>query len=258
MTKNTKSLNRSKLSNRIVHDRSSYFHGAVERAVRQSEHAQDGRRPSPLGITTLKSSDSEKTLRRASFRRTLAKARELNYVLFRHDKSFDRLAFCGSVTSDDHVVGVKRGSNGNVFTKGTARCANIWACLNCANSIRVERAQFYQQVCKEHLASGKGILFATLTSSHTREDDLGDLWDINQKAWRRITGGDPWKRNRESFGIEAMLVTRETTHSNKNGWHHHLHVLIFLDSPISPLSDRYKNIRTIIIAMSNRSSQTIP
>ena len=196
-----------------------------------------------LGITTVKSSSRHKALKREAFRRTLAKARKLNKVLFRDDDSFSRLAFCGSAISDNNLVGLQRNGEGNVFSKGTARCANIWGCLNCANSIRVERAQFYQDVCREHLAKGGGILFITLTSSHSRDDDLKELWDFNQKGLRGVTSGGAWKTFCQQFGVESMLVTRETTHSFRAGWHNHQHALAFTAAPVSPLSEEYKQIQ---------------
>lgn len=46
-------------------------------------------------------------------------------------------------------------------------------------------------------------------------------------SYRKLVAGDPWKRQKERYGI-GFIRALEVTHGD-NGWHPHLHVLFFLD-----------------------------
>lgn len=63
---------------------------------------------------------------------------------------------------------------------------------------------------------------------HTRDHELGDLWDGAAGSWRRLVGGKPWLNFKAAAGVVGTLRVVEGTHGAA-GWHVHLHVLVFLD-----------------------------
>jgi hypothetical protein len=48
------------------------------------------------------------------------------------------------------------------------------------------------------------------------------------EAYRRVWKGASAKRLRERFGVLGMVRSLECTHSEKSGWHPHIHVIIFM------------------------------
>lgn len=77
----------------------------------------------------------------------------------------------------------------------------------------------------------------TLTMRHAREDRLTDLWDALSSAWAAATGNyrsarDAMERER----VEGWARVVEATHG-VNGWHLHVHALVFLRGDAHRLGD---------------------
>ena len=64
---------------------------------------------------------------------------------------------------------------------------------------------------------------------HHLGDDLSALNLARQRAWRRLTQGAPWKRLAARLGIMHWIRGTDDTYG-ANGWHPHLHVLVFTRS----------------------------
>ena len=155
-----------------------------------------------------------------------------------------RLIRCGRTIRSKDGVKVKRGCDGNVFTSGLSTCGSVWSCPSCSFKIRVKRALEIALAIVVHLARGGGVLFMTFTMSHERGEELGDVWDILTDGWSYMTSGEQWQAIKERFGVVGWIKSTEVTHG-RNGWHPHLHVLVFTERPLSPLdsSDDYWNLR---------------
>ena len=66
----------------------------------------------------------------------------------------------------------------------------------------------------------------TLTVRHALGDDLREVRRVLTSAWRRMFQGEPGRRLRAALGIAHHVRALEVTHG-PNGWHPHLHALIF-------------------------------
>jgi hypothetical protein len=77
-------------------------------------------------------------------------------------------------------------------------------------------------------AEGLPVAFCTLTMRHHQGDSLAKLWNGLRAGWSRATSGRAWKEDRESFGVEGYVRVVESTHG-RNGWHVHVHALIFAE-----------------------------
>lgn len=80
--------------------------------------------------------------------------------------------------------------------------------------------------------------FLTLTIRHRRQDKLVDLWETISTAWERLTRGNSILKRR----VPAYIRAAELTHG-KNGWHLHLHVLLFVEKG---WGDEIKKVRESI------------
>ena len=147
-----------------------------------------------------------------------------------------RLTACGRTVRSKDGVKVKRSDSGGVFTSGVATCGSVWACPSCSFKIRMKRAIEIATAVAVQLARGGGVLFMTFTMSHERGEELVAVWDILTDGWTYMTSGQQWQAIKERFGIDGWIKSVEVTHG-ANGWHPHLHVLVFTDRPLSPLDD---------------------
>ena len=155
-----------------------------------------------------------------------------------------RLTACGRAIRSKAGVTVKRAESGGVFTSGLASCGSVWSCPSCSFKIRTKRSAEIAVAAAVHLARGGGVLFITFTMSHKRGEQLGNVWDILTDGWSYMTSGERWQAIKEEFGIVGWIKSVEVTHG-VNGWHPHIHVLVFTDRPLSPLdtAEDYWNLR---------------
>jgi hypothetical protein len=68
----------------------------------------------------------------------------------------------------------------------------------------------------------------TLTVSHGRHDDLGALLAALRRAFRSMTGSRRYKALFEDYGVAHTVRGLEVTWGYDNGWHPHLHILLFM------------------------------
>jgi GNAT superfamily N-acetyltransferase len=147
-----------------------------------------------------------------------------------------RLAVCGRIVrgthAEAHRIEGPEGPRGAV--RGLAVCGSIWACPVCSAHIRQVRAVELQEAATIWQARGGGLLMATLTLRHHRGQGLALTLDAAAKAWARLVTGAPWKRALAAYGIAGFVRSVEITWGWANGWHPHLHVLLFCEAPLTP------------------------
>lgn len=126
----------------------------------------------------------------------------------------------------DLVVHV--GANGSTHTRGVMRCANVGLCPVCAPVIRQKRSMDIDAAQEAWIARGGSTYFATFTVPHELGDSPAVVLDRLRTMWRKMqqaTGFRSWKA---SVGFEGMIRAFEVTYG-RNGWHWHLHVLLFVE-----------------------------
>lgn len=74
----------------------------------------------------------------------------------------------------------------------------------------------------------------TLTLSHGWGDSLEELRRGLTTAWGRTIAGEPWQRIAQRWGIVGYVRALELT-DGPNGWHPHLHLLLFTMRPVGEL-----------------------
>lgn len=144
------------------------------------------------------------------------------------------LRSCGRGTREDsvgvHAVPSDGGSRGTVT--GLVSCSSVWSCPVCSAHIRQVRANEISDAAEDHLQRGGGLAMLTLTLRHHEGQGLEELLDGLLDGWRRTIRGAPWKRRIERHGMLGQVRAVEVTYG-ANGWHPHLHVLLFFDRDLA-------------------------
>ena len=130
----------------------------------------------------------------------------------------------------DFVRVYRRGEAKAVSTYygGLQVCGSVWCCPVCAAKITEKKRKRLVLGLTRHRATGGGVMLLTLTVPHSRSDASWALVDGLLEAFRRFGQG---KRAWSSLvpGYVGSVRALEVTHG-ANGWHPHLHVLVFTDA----------------------------
>ena len=121
------------------------------------------------------------------------------------------------------------------FYSGLQVCASVWACPVCAAKISERRRVELISAIATSKAMGMQAYLLTLTVPHGLGDDVAQVVDGIHLAWKKTTNGRAAQNIRQAIGLRGFIRALEVTHG-KNGFHPHLHVLLFLDSGMSPAS----------------------
>jgi hypothetical protein len=129
------------------------------------------------------------------------------------------------------MVSVRVGENGADFGR-LITCGSVWACPVCSARILYERTRDVARAVQAWEDRQGRFALVTLTVRHKRSDKLKEVWGLVRKAWSRVTSGKRWATVKDQLGMAGWLRTLEVTHG-ANGWHVHLHILMFLDADVT-------------------------
>lgn len=135
-----------------------------------------------------------------------------------------RQRLCRHAPTGDVVSIEKRAGVANY--SGLQTCASPWTCPCCGPKIAVERAADIALALTAHHADGGRIAMVTLTLRHSRAERLSALLDGLTGAWTSIRQNKSPRRLLSAHSVG--FVKRLEVTVGPNGWHPHLHVLLFL------------------------------
>jgi len=139
----------------------------------------------------------------------------------------ERPATCGWAAGS--VVGVHHSAGAGARFSGLQQCASVWSCPCCGSYIRSRRSDEVMQANEWWEGKGGVFLFLTLTVRHRAGDSLARTMDAVTGGYTGLINGAPWKRFARRHGIRHFIKSQEVTLGWENGWHAHLHVLLFVD-----------------------------
>ncbi len=116
---------------------------------------------------------------------------------------------------------------------GLQTCGSVHACPVCSPKIRQARAVEIERLGTTHLDKSGGLEFATLTMSHHKGDALSLTLDTVLNGWRAVQANRKVRRLFARLGIVGAVRSTEVTRG-WNGWHPHLHCLLFTTRPLTP------------------------
>lgn len=172
---------------------------------------------------------------------------------------------CGRMLHNDAVgdpddgqsVAIKRREvDGQVIAsyQGLMTCGSVWSCPRCSAVIAYTRAEEIGKAVRKCYQLGGKVYLMTLTMRHTSRDRLAELWDGLSVGWRSAFGTRKWTGQRariveragkstavkgrlgdaELFDVAGMTRVVEATYgaptAGGNGWHLHIHALVFTAS----------------------------
>jgi hypothetical protein len=180
--------------------------------------------------------DRSSSKRRSRYQHGRKRRYDLRRTLWEITK-LKRCAHCGRarINSDKPFrVLVEETENGRVSkTDNVQTCGSPWCCPVCAAKKRQERAEEIARVASRHLSNGGGLLYWTGTLRHHQGQSLSELWDAMKSAWGKgVISGSSWVRDQEEYGIIDYVQSPDVT-VGPNGWHPHLPVLLFTESPLT-------------------------
>jgi len=145
-----------------------------------------------------------------------------------------RFGACGRVIGASVTAGHQDsdGPRGRVGAKaGIETCGSRTGCLRCARKIGHETAGNLRTVLTAHEEAGGGILFVTLTASHTADEALVDVLTDFRAGWRAFSTSNVWKRFKRWVKVGHWFRMMEITRSDAHGWHVHYHLALLTERP---------------------------
>lgn len=135
---------------------------------------------------------------------------------------------CRSMKREAGTVSVYRNEDGSGSSlTGLNRCGNIWTCPVCAAKVAEARRAELSAGLVSHLGNGGGAYLVTLTFPHEADHLIAELLERFTKARQKLQNSRTWKNVMKEAGRIGSVASLEVTISQENGWHPHLHLLIF-------------------------------
>jgi len=110
-------------------------------------------------------------------------------------------------------------------------CGSVWNCAVCAAKISEKRRSELKQGIARHRKNGGHVYLLTLTNSHHHGDNLQQLMAGQKKALKYLWSDRKPKEHFAELGKVGHITANEVTHG-KNGWHPHMHILMFFDKAV--------------------------
>lgn len=110
-------------------------------------------------------------------------------------------------------------------------CGSVWNCPVCAAKISEQRRSELKQGIARHRKNGGYVYLLTLTNSHHFGDNLVQLMEGQKKALKYLWSDRKSKEYFAEIGKVGHITANEVTHG-KNGWHPHMHILMFFDEAV--------------------------
>jgi hypothetical protein len=133
----------------------------------------------------------------------------------------------GQIVEIHKTEGAKRYHYRNLQT-----CKSVWLCPCCSGKISEKRRVEVLKAMKGHKRNGGKMYLLTLTLPHRVNQSLKTVLTGLKGAFRSFKQD---RLYREGFKVESGFVgdiySLEATYG-ENGWHPHLHILLFLDKKI--------------------------
>lgn len=183
-------------------------------------------------MKTKNNFDTDKKAAAGAARYTLL--RVVQGILAKRDldwKEQHRTCWCSrSLKRGSETVDVYRNEarDGAAFA-GLNRCGNLHTCPVCAAKIAELRRKQLSAAMVKHVGNGGAAYLLTFTFPHEADEPLSDLIKRFDKARNKFQNSKAWKAFKKAAGVIGVVNSLEFTVSQENGWHPHVHMLMFSD-----------------------------
>ena len=137
---------------------------------------------------------------------------------------FKRNEFCGNILADASSV-MRTEKYNSIINTHIAHCASVWLCPVCSSIIQSKRADDVQKAIDWANDNDYQVAMVTYTSSHNVKMSLVEFGQQLQKAYEMMMKNI--RKSRKKYEV-GYIKGVEFTHSYRNGWHKHYHVILIL------------------------------
>ena len=185
---------------------------------------ENGSRKVSLGTTT--GIHAKKENNGLSFGENSKKSRYKLLDTAKHLLSNERITFClHSLPTGAKVL--QDTKTGHAHLAGVARCGLGWVCPVCSTKIALGRRSELLEASTAAREKGLQAYFVTYTASHKKEDTLQDNFTDMKAALTSLKVSRAWRELKINSGMVGYVDAWEITFGNANGWHPHMHSVIF-------------------------------
>jgi Replication protein len=171
--------------------------------------------------------------RRASLTRRHQLLRESQKILYTEGvepKKQHRTVWCHRHVVTEGAMPIFRKLDGSGARMSKVKtCGSVWACPVCASKVAEQRRQELTAAMVKHCRAGGYAYLVTFTFPHTRSQSLAELMEPFTKARQSFQNSRKWKAVMEQAGKVGVVNSLEVTYGS-NGWHPHLHMLVFCEA----------------------------
>ena len=199
-------------------------------AVRSVFGVNAGQSTPRRGAWNIRNSAWRRSSRSRRLRRRFACAKVARWLWVQSDgvkNSLSGVAFCGRSLGDYVVL---KSDGERLWPSGVARCGSVWVCPVCSASIKVRRALELETAATAHIGAGGSLSMLTFTVRHKLGMELSDVAEAEQSAFRALHGLKSWRHFRS---LLTHYVTSTEVTVGENGWHPHLHQMLFVRPGVS-------------------------
>jgi hypothetical protein len=137
----------------------------------------------------------------------------------------ERVSRCMKAIAPNKInVQVVRHPDGGGGFKNLMRCGSVWTCPVCASIITEKRRDELMHAIANWSGS---VVMITYTISHQKFHDLENVFTIIRDARRFFKSGREFQAIKKMYGWAGSVASIEVTHGS-NGWHPHVHELVFI------------------------------
>lgn len=143
-----------------------------------------------------------------------------------------RVNSCSRLHYKDTSIEVWQAHNKKSYYKNLFACSSVWACPVCRYKILNKRKSEIIELCKRAQADGLKVGFLSLTQQHKLYRSISQLNDqmhFVSESWRYLMSIPALKRMMKKARFEYVRGL-DTRYNKKNGFHPHLHLILFADS----------------------------
>lgn len=112
---------------------------------------------------------------------------------------------------------------------GLNRCGNLHTCPVCSAKVGELRRKQLSAAMVKHIGNKGAAYLLTFTFPHEADEPLAMLLVKFDKARARFQNSKKWKALKKAKRVIGVVNSLEFTISQENGWHPHVHMLLFCD-----------------------------
>jgi hypothetical protein len=140
-----------------------------------------------------------------------------------------------------HTVNIKHNIQKDSYGyRNLETCASVWMCPVCAAKISEKRRVELCEAVSTWQSRGFSVAMATITVQHSKRDSYKKTLAGLQTAYGKLLNSKACKTVFAEMGVVGRIKALEVTFG-ENGWHPHIHLLLFITSTNPPL-DQFKGL----------------